>query len=452
MRYSPKKQGYFALFFLTFFALCVGVIELLHQNQLSLHRERVQVEAKEQLSMLRSNLEAELMADIYKASTLATLITLLPNSETHKLNLAANRILSKSNHITVIGIAENDVVGYIYPRKGNERVIGLDYRSVPTQWVQVQKAKDIEEIFIAGPVELVQGGKGLIVRVPVFRDPPTNKDYWGVISAVIDFNGLLRETGVIDFSYQYQMTMRGYDSGGELGDVIFGNPGREEDIYAKEQVFFPYGGWSLAVYSNGELEQQVPWYVLQMARLVGYPIVLALSIALIVIYRLYIVADSRALHDELTQLPNRRYFMKSYQQQFEIAKRYKKRYSFALVNIDLDHFKHINDTYGHDAGDKVLVACAERIKSTLRRSDIVARMGGDEFLIIVHNPKTEENIQALLKKLRFALCSTPVIYEEELIYLRTSMGYAMFDPEMISFQQMMKIADERMYQQKHYGG
>ncbi|WP_155488008.1 GGDEF domain-containing protein, partial [Vibrio harveyi] len=142
----------------------------------------------------------------------------------------------------------------------------------------------------------------------------------------------------------------------------------------------------------------------------------------------------------------------SYQQQFEIAKRYKKRYSFALVNIDLDHFKHINDTYGHDAGDKVLVACAERIKSTLRRSDIVARMGGDEFLIIVHNPKTEENIQALLKKLRFALCSTPVIYEEELIYLRTSMGYAMFDPEMISSQQMMKIADERMYQQKHYGG
>ncbi len=119
------------------------------------------------------------MADIYKASTLATLITLLPNSETHKLNLAANRILSKSNHITVIGIAENDVVGYIYPRKGNERVIGLDYRSVPTQWVQVQKAKDIEEIFIAGPVELVQGGKGLIVRVPVFRDPPTNKRLLG---------------------------------------------------------------------------------------------------------------------------------------------------------------------------------------------------------------------------------------------------------------------------------
>lgn len=452
MRYSPRKQCYFALFFLTFFALSVGVIELLHRNQQNLHQERVQVEAKEQLSILRSNLEAELMADIYNASTLATLITLLPNEEERKLNIAANRILNKSKRISVIGIAENDIVRYLFPLQGNESVLGLDYRTVPEQWVQVQKAKDIEEIFIAGPVKLVQGGLGLIVRVPVFRDPAFNDDYWGVISAVIDFDSLLRETGVIDFSYRYHMTISGYDSGGEFGDVFFGQPSKSGQVYAKEQVHFPYGGWSLAVYSDDRLEQQVPWYILQLARLVGYPIVLAMSIALIVIYRLYIVADSRALHDELTQLPNRRYFMQSYKQQFEIAKRYKKRYSFALINIDLDHFKHINDTYGHDAGDKVLVACAERIKSSLRRSDIVARMGGDEFLVVVHNPKTEENIQALLKKLRFALCSTPVIYDEELIYLRTSMGYAMFDPEMTSPQQMMKIADERMYQQKHYGG
>ncbi|MDG2855913.1 sensor domain-containing diguanylate cyclase, partial [Vibrio parahaemolyticus] len=73
MRYLPRKRCYFALFFLTFFALCIGVIELLNRNQQELHKERVQVEAKEQLSILRSNLEAVLMADIYKASTLATL-------------------------------------------------------------------------------------------------------------------------------------------------------------------------------------------------------------------------------------------------------------------------------------------------------------------------------------------------------------------------------------------
>ncbi len=228
MRYSPRKQCYFALFFFAFVALCVGVIELLHQNQQDLQQERVQVEAKEQLSILRSNLEA-----------------------------------------------------------------------------------------------------------------PINKEYWGVISAVVDFDGLMRETGVFDFSYHYPLTIRGYDSGGEYGDMFFGDPNQTGKLYAKEHVHFPYGGWSMAAYAGGQLEQQISWFELNIVRIIGYPILIALSIALIVIYRLYIIADDRALHDELTHLPNRRYFMQSYKQQFEIAKRYKKRYSFALINIDLDRFKHI---------------------------------------------------------------------------------------------------------------
>ncbi|MCG9775442.1 sensor domain-containing diguanylate cyclase, partial [Vibrio diabolicus] len=305
--------------------------------------------------------------------------------------------------------------------------------------------------FIAGPVNLIQGGKGLIVRVPVFLDPPLNQDYWGVISAVINFDALMRETGVIDFSYRYPLMIRGYDSGGAFGDVFFGALSETKTPYAKEMVHFPYGGWSMVVFSGDKLDRQIPWHQLYLARLIGYPIVFAQSLALIAIYRLYTIADDRALHDELTHLPNRRYFMKFYKQQFEIAKRYKKRYSFALINIDLDRFKHINDTYGHDAGDKVLVATAERVRSSLRKSDIVARMGGDEFLVVVHNPGTEENVQSLLQKLRLALCSTPVIYDEALIYLRTSIGYAIFDPDMSSPEQMMKIADERMYQQKHGG-
>ncbi|EVU13166.1 diguanylate cyclase domain protein, partial [Vibrio parahaemolyticus V-223/04] len=74
-----------------------------------------------------------------------------------------------------------------------------------------------------------------------------------------------------------------------------------------------------------------------------------------------------------------------------------------MINIDLDRFKHINDTFGHDAGDKVLIATAERIKSSLRRSDMVARMGGDEFLVVVHNLGMEEHVQKLLQKLRLAL-------------------------------------------------
>ncbi|MDV6252214.1 diguanylate cyclase [Vibrio sp. EA2] len=449
MRQFPNKQYYFVLFFLVFFALFVGVVELLHQNQREVNREQLLTEAKEQLSTLRSNLEADLMADIYQASTLGTLVTLLPESGERELGIAAHRILNKSKNIDAIGIAKDDVVNHIFPRDGNESVLGLDYRTVPEQWAQVQKAREIQEIFIAGPVTLVQGGRGLIVRVPVFRDPPLNQDYWGVISAVIDFDKLLKETGLIEFSHRYPLTIRGYDSSGESGDIFFGVPNLSKIRYATETVYFPYGSWSLSAFSSDKLEHQLPWYEFHLVRLLGYSALLALSITLIVIYRLYIIADTRALHDELTNLPNRRYFMQSYKQQFQLALRYKKRYNFALVNIDLDHFKHINDTYGHDAGDKVLRETAERVKSSLRRSDMVARMGGDEFLVVVYNPKSEESLQVLLQKVELALCSKPVIYGEDRIQLHVSMGYAMFEPGITSPEQMMKIADQRMYLHKH---
>ncbi len=449
MHYFPKQQYYFVLFFLTFLILCIGIIELIHQNHHAVKQEQLQVDAKEQLSVLRSNLEAELMADIYKASTLGTLATLLPKNYESELNIAANRILNKSTNITAIGIAENDVVNFMFPSKGNENVLGLDYRTVPEQWAQVQKARQIQEIFIAGPVSLVQGGQGLIVRVPVFRDPPLNYDYWGVISAVIDLDRLLKATGVIDFSHHYPLTIRGYDSEGEQGGIFFGVPNLAKTQYAQETVHFPYGSWSLSVYSGVALEQQFPWYSLNLVRLIGYPALLALCLALLTIYRLYVIADTRALHDELTQLPNRRYFMQSFKQKFELAKRQKKQNSFALINIDLDHFKHINDTYGHDAGDKVLLATAQRIKSSLHRSDMVARMGGDEFLVVLQAAKSEEKLFMLLDNVRQSLCSTPVVYEGESIYLSVSIGYAIFDRKIHTPEEMLKVADQRMYEQKH---
>ncbi|CAM2982945.1 diguanylate cyclase [Vibrio mytili] len=449
MRYSPKKPCYFVSFFLTFFASCVGIIELVHHDQQNVYQRRDQIEAKDQLSVIRSNLEAILMADIYKVSTLATLISLLPNRDERDLRVAAERIQRKSKHISTIGIAPNDVVTHVFPLQGNESVLGLEYRHFPNQWSQVKKAREIQEIFIAGPISLVQGGRGLIARLPVFSDAPLNENYWGVISAVINFDSLLQDAGVFDFSYRYPLTIRGYDSSGEFGDIFFGTANDPSKLYAKEVVHFPYGGWSMAVFSGDKLKEQLPWYEVNIVRLIGYPMLLVLSIAIFVIYRLYIIANQRALHDELTRLPNRRNFMHSFKRQFEIAQRYQQDYSFALINIDLDRFKSINDTYGHNAGDKVLIAAAERILGGLRKSDIVARMGGDEFLAIVHNPQSEQSLEALIFKLKGVLSKTPIIYDEHLIYLEVSIGYAMFDPKMLSPEQMLKVADEKMYQQKH---
>ncbi|CAH8193637.1 hypothetical protein VAE308_1150375 [Vibrio aestuarianus] len=80
------------------------------------------------------------------------------------------------------GLAPNDIIQFIYPFKGNQKAIGLDYRTIPSQWSSIVKAKEIKDIFIAGPFDLVQGGRGLIARIPIFTDPPLNEKYWGSVA------------------------------------------------------------------------------------------------------------------------------------------------------------------------------------------------------------------------------------------------------------------------------
>ncbi|PUZ96653.1 sensor domain-containing diguanylate cyclase, partial [Vibrio vulnificus] len=315
-------------------------------------------------------------------------------------------------------------------------------------WESIVKAKTIEEIFIAGPMELVQGGKALVARVPIFSDPPLNSQYWGVCSAVLNFDSLLMEVGFASFAYQYRVAIKGLDSEAEKGAMIYGDEATFNDAFVKERVSFPYGGWVLAVADDGRYAALMPWYQTQIVRLIGYPTALLLCLVFLAIYRLYTMAHSRSLHDELTGLPNRRYFMYSLEHHFEHAKKQGRDDTFAVINLDLDRFKQINDTHGHAAGDKVLIACAERLKSTLRSTDLVARIGGDEFLVLSARMTHEKDMEILLNKLKAALCSMPIVYEGELIYVHISIGYCLFHHEMKDSEEMLKQADQRMYNEK----
>src|SRR5690606_22673848 len=190
MKYTFDKQWGIKLLFFLFVVLSVGVVEVLNRNQLQVLEEHLQREAKDQLSAIRSKLEATIVSDIYIVSSLATLVSLHPSSNVQALDEASSKIIRKGRHIKNVVLAKDDVVNYVYPLSGNEQVLGLDYHTVPKQWASILKAKNIAEIFIAGPVNLVQGGRGLIARVPIFSDPPLNTQYWGVCSAVLNFDSL----------------------------------------------------------------------------------------------------------------------------------------------------------------------------------------------------------------------------------------------------------------------
>lgn len=449
MNPSSGKLKLVQLAFVSFILFSVGLLETFNQSQRSFLREGVERRAREELALIRFRLEAAILADIYVAYSISTFITLKPHQDFHEWEALAERIMLDGKHLKAVALAPNDVVHYLYPHEGNRPAIGLDYRTVPNQWYSVEQARKQKRIFLAGPLELVQGGEALIARVPIFSDPPHNDHYWGVCSLVLDWQALIRSVNIDLFTENYHFAMRGVDGSGESGAIFLGNAKTFEQAFATESVLLPYGSWLIALAAKHDLLATLPWYQVHFVRWLGYPVLLLLAFSFIVIYRLYVKANQRAIHDELTGLPNRRYFILLMEEYFERAKKSGDKYPFALLNIDLDKFKTINDTYGHLAGDHVLRVCARRLKSFLREEEVVARIGGDEFLAILPNRSSLTDLENMLSDIEQALCATPIIYENRSIELTISLGYTLFHSTYKDIDDMLRVADENMYHNKH---
>lgn len=448
MRFQLDRQSSTYVVAIAILIVSIGLIESLDRSQKSFLRDSRLDRAREELSIIRSEIEAAIVSDIYVANAIPALVASNPDFDFFGWDLIASSIMRKGSHVIVIALAPNDVIEYIYPREGNEQALKLDYRTVPKQWRSVKKAQQLQEIFVSGPVNLVQGGRGLIARVPIFSDPPYNAEYWGVCSLVISLESLFDEVGTQAFEFKYDLAIQGTDSMGEHGEIFYGTQSTFDNAFAKESVYFPYGNWVIAASTRSDLLKNEKWYRAHAVRMIGYPMVALLLIAFFVIYRLYVVANKRSLEDELTRLPNRRYFLYTLKSQFENAKNNGDKASFALLNIDLDHFKVVNDTYGHAAGDKVLIAVAERLKGALRSSDVIARIGGDEYLALLPRVVSEEDVEAIQQQLLRVIGDTPVIYEGNLINLHASIGCVMYRPEFQDADEMMIQADRMMYVMK----
>ncbi len=433
------------LLLLAFILIFVGLVEAFNFSQRNFIREGLYNQAKEELLSIRYRIEASILSDIYAANSIQALVSVRPDYDFADWPKIATNVLRKGSHLKVIGLAPNDVIKYIYPLKENQAALGLDYRTIPEQWASVQKAKSIEDMFISGPVDLVQGGQGLIVRIPIFKDPLLNREYWGVCSLILDLGSLFFAAGVETFGYSYQFAIRGVDSSGEHGEVFYGSQSTFDNAFAKETVMFPHGSWVIAASDKQEILEQLPWYQTNYARVLGYPVLMVLIIAAYVIHRLYTVANERAMYDELTKLPNRRYFIFTLEHYFDLAEKSNGQNSFAILNLDLDKFKSINDAYGHDAGDKVLIACAERIKSVLRGSDIVSRVGGDEFLILLPRIVRKADVEKISQNIEQAISDQPMIYERMLFNISVSIGFTVYQSKFSNIDDVLKEADKNMY-------
>lgn len=153
-----------------------------------------------------------------------------------------------------------------------------------------------------------------------------------------------------------------------------------------------------------------------------------------------------ANYDKLTGLPNRRLFFELLKSALETSKRNTQ--LLALMFVDLDGFKSINDTFGHDTGDDLLVAVAESLAATIRSADTVARLGGDEFVIILQNPDTKTSITHIAAKILDKM-HTPFILNGNECKIGASIGIGIFPNDGDSVETLLANADKAMYDVKH---
>lgn len=158
--------------------------------------------------------------------------------------------------------------------------------------------------------------------------------------------------------------------------------------------------------------------------------------------------EYQASHDTLTKLANRALFYDRLEQGVKKAKR--NRSILAVLFIDLDHFKEINDSLGHEIGDDVLIGVTQRLNSVMRGGDSLARLGGDEFTVILENISKPQDVSMFAKKILDSL-QEPLLIKGHTLYVSCSIGISLYPNDTLCTQDLLKFSDSAMYKAKSEG-
>lgn len=218
------------------------------------HTFRVEAEnqVREHLLILQARLESQLNGNILLSRGLVAVIASNPDLTQRDFERAAKPLFDSPHVLRSIAAAQDMVVRLVYPLAGNEKVIGLDYAKNPSQRAAAELARDTNSLVIAGPLNLVQGGKGLVARIPVSLDEGAKGHrFWGLLSVVLDVDQLYQQSGLLNPDLPIEVALRGKDSKGSQGEVFLGDPALFSDQGVTLPITLPTGSWQIAARPRG---------------------------------------------------------------------------------------------------------------------------------------------------------------------------------------------------------
>lgn len=210
-------------------------------------------------TLVRARIESNINSNTQVVKGLVAAISIEPGMSQERFIALSNPLLSGLSQIRNIAAAPDMIIRYMNPVKGNEAAIGLDYRTIPDQYETVNLARDTGSLIMAGPVTLVQGGQGFIARIPVFLEPADGqpKEFWGVISSVINIDKFFTGSGLYDNTIDFDIAIVGNITPDKKDQLIYGEKKLFEMNPVLTDILLPYGKWTMAAVPKGGWKQNV---------------------------------------------------------------------------------------------------------------------------------------------------------------------------------------------------
>jgi diguanylate cyclase (GGDEF)-like protein/hemerythrin-like metal-binding protein len=303
-------------------------------------------------------------------------------------------------YIRNMGILKDTTIMWNYPKEENEKTIGVDLLKIHTQAEAVRRTKETLKYNFEGPIHLVQGGTGYVMRIPIVK----NGKYWGMASIVLKADKVKEMFETYEKESNIKVAVLNKSSSNSL---VYG---KKSILSNKKAVMFQSdfsgGDWNvyvLPIEDKGLIHNKLLLFITSMG-LLFTPWISYRS------YK-YILTNEEMkkrnnllsldiVRDKLTGIYNRNYLDSRIIEEVERVIRHGG--SLSMIYFDLDHFKTVNDTYGHRQGDAVLKEVTRVVAGEIRTIDIFARWGGEEFAIILPDT-TLTGAKAVAEKLRIAL-------------------------------------------------
>ncbi|MEO9273997.1 EAL domain-containing protein [Marinomonas sp. 5E14-1] len=367
-------------------------------------------------------------------------------------------LLNSIDGIESLQLAQDAIINKIFPLEGNETAIGLNILSNTQYKEEALSAIKARKRISVGPVKLVQGGIAVISRTPVYLYRGTQREiFWGFASAVINLNKLIEATQLkelINEGYRYNLSRINIISGQEV--ILSQSEQPLTEVQASADLIIPAGQWKLTISKQMEeqlLNRNITGYSISL--LMAIIIAIGLYLILIQPQRLRILVKEKtkeleelAYKDPLTGLPNRRYLQNYLPDALYKIQKHQK--TSAFIYFDLDNFKRINDTLGHDVGDQILAIVANHLNKLKSDSSLVIRLGGDEFGIILNNIQSYEEAAEYANTILDNI-KEPIVINNNKFTLTTSLGIAMIPEHGHDLVTIMQNSDMALYQAKLEG-